>query len=175
MLVLAMAPPFPLGGKIFIALLMLGMIGMLLRAVRGVSLTGRSIGLAIAAAVAAVVVLEKMFPGSYGGGFHNLGVLAAGIGAISGAALLRPTRQVNHRATSRGLRLVALTFISGPLVGLVLASLTVLLSDVSPMDRGYTFEVFTLIGLLAGLIGVLVVAAALTSRSFCSSESDEQP
>ncbi len=160
MLILAMAPPIPLAGKIFVALLSLVLVGVAVPAIRGASFTGRSIGLAIVVAVGVVVVLEALLPSSYGLGFHDRGVLAAVFGAISGAALLRPARKGGHSRTSNSLRLSAITFVTGPLVGLVLASLTVLLSDVSPLDRGYTFGVFTLIGLLAGLLGAVVVAIA---------------
>jgi hypothetical protein len=66
MLILAMAPPVPLAGKIFVALLMLGLVGIAVRSIRGASFSGRSIGLAIAIAVGVVIVLEALLPSSYG-------------------------------------------------------------------------------------------------------------
>lgn len=172
MSILAMAPPVSIGGKILVALLLLGLVGILSRAIRGASFTGRSIRLSIGVTVGVLVVLEALLPSSFGGGFHDRGVLAAIVGACSGAGLFRPAGRGGHARTSSTRSLAAIAFITGPLMGLVLASLTVLLTDVSPLDRGYTFGVFTMIGLLAGLIGAVVVGIASALGSFRSSESD---
>jgi hypothetical protein len=110
-----------------------------------------------------VIALEAALPSSYGGGFHDRGVLAAVVGALS-AIFLRPIRQLSeHRRNSRTLRLSALAFAAGPLIGLLLATLTILLADVPRVDRLYTFGVFTLIGTLAGAIGASVVAVVSLS------------
>lgn len=174
MLILAMAPPVPIGGNIFVALLMLGLVGKLVSTIRGRPSTGRSIGLAVMVLVGVVVVLEVFLPRSYGAGFHDRGVLASVAGAISGCVLLRPARSGNKTVKSACLKLAGFAFISGPLVTLLLASLMVLFTDVFPSDRRQTFAVFTAIGLLAGLIGAAIVAIASASGSFDSSKSDSQ-
>ena len=163
MSILAMTPPAPLGFKLFVTVLMLALAAVLVRVIRGGSFTRTSIILAIAASMTVVIALEAALPSSYGGGFHDRGVLAAVVGALS-AILLRPVRPSSQqRRHARTLCLSALAFVSGPLIGVLLATLAVLFFDVPPMDRGYTFGVLTLVGTLAGAIGASVVTVVSLS------------
>ena len=167
MLILAMAPPESLSFKLFVALLMLGLVGIFLRARRGSSFSGRSVWLSIAVATSVVLMLEALLPGSYGDGLHDRGLLAAIVGAISAASLLRAAEQGGQKGPSSSKNLAVIALITGPLTGLALATLTVLLTDVPPMDRGHTVWVFTVIG-----GGIVAMAQALSKLD--SSGSDRQ-
>jgi len=174
MLILAGAPPIPLGGKIVVALVMFGLFGLLVRVIRGVPSTRTSIGRAIVVTVGVVVGLEVLFPSRFDPGLDGQGVLAALIGAIAAGWLLRPAYKEGQRRTSHSHHLSGAAFISGPLVGFSLAYLTVHFLDVSPLDRANTFGVFIGIGLLAGVVGALVLMVALPSEAVDSSRSDKQ-
>lgn len=173
MWILAMPPPLPFGGQVFIALLMLVLVGLLIQTIRGVPFTRQSIGFAVIAAVAGVVVLEAI-PSFHDSDFHKLGLLAAVVGILSALALQPVRLESARRHFSDPLRLSALAFVSGPVLGLILASLKVLLSNVSPLDVGYTLGSFTVVGTIAGGIGAIFVAVVSASASGRSSEPDEQ-
>ncbi len=85
---------------------------------------------------------------------------------LSGAIFLRPVQPVsNRRRASGALRLFILACITGPILGLILAQLTILLTNVSPLDRVYVYSQFTTIGTIAGVIGAAIVAfASLANR-----------
>lgn len=156
---LAMAPPIPLGGKLFLSFLMVALIGLLLRATRRSTFTGWSAAVALAASLLIVVTLEAVVPYSPEYWIHNQGILAAFVGASCAALLLRPQQQdAKHRDDVSSARTALLACTVGPLLGLTIASLAVLLGNVSPLDRGYTFGVCIWIGLLAGVIGAGLVA-----------------
>ncbi|MGM0488509.1 MAG: hypothetical protein ACQESR_17325 [Planctomycetota bacterium] len=158
MSVLAMAPPVPLGGKLFVALLMLGLGAVLFRAVRG-PFTGQSFALAVLVSVVTIVALEILLPSRHGPGLHDRGVLAAVVGALSSGVFLRPaSRKTGEQQGSREWRLPILALVSGPLLGLFLALLVVLFADVPPVDRGFTFAVCGWMGMIAGLISAVLVA-----------------
>lgn len=159
MWIYATAPPVPLGGKLFVALLVLTLVGVLLWRLRGGPFSGVSIAVAVVASAVAVFVLELTLSRYCGGGLHNRGVLAAIVGALCGVGFLRPVRKkLNAAQRPRTLRLCMMALVGGPLLGVILATLTILLSRVSPLDRGYTLGVFIKIGALAGLIGAGLIA-----------------
>lgn len=161
MLIVAMAPPLPLGSKLFLALLMLGVIGLLRRVRSGRPFTGQSIVLAIAVTAGAVVLLEGLLPRQDMGGFHELGLLAAFVGAFAAARLLRYADDTGEAKTSNRQHLAAITFVTGPLIGLVLALLTLLFTNVLPLDRVDTIGSFVAIGVVAGLLGAGLVTFAI--------------
>jgi hypothetical protein len=166
-----MAPPVSLGGKSFIALLMLSVVGLLIRLLRGGPSTDKSLMIGAILSVLAVSTLEAVFPNSYRLALHDRGILAAIIGGIMAAVALRPDRPRSAVGrTSAVLRLSILAFITGPLLGLLFAALTFLLFDVSPLDQGYTLGMWTSIGALAGLIGAGLIAVVSLSKPTRSSE-----
>ncbi len=172
--VLAMISPKSLGGKTISALLLLLLVGLLVRLVRGRPLTKSSVLIAIVCAVTVVTVLCLSIPGVLGERFLKLKVYAAVVGGLGGAFFFRSVRlDDSQRRTFPTLRSSVLTFICGPLVGLIVAGLKLLLIDVHPLDRVYFVVVHTLIGTVAGLIGAVVVAFASSSGQSRSSPSDK--
>lgn len=159
MTIFAMPPPVPLGGKLFVALLMLGLSALLFRTIRG-PFTGRSLVPAVVVSLMIVIALEALLPARYGSGLHDLGVLAALVGVVSGAICLRKAAQMAgpRRVAVPKWRLVVFALVSGPLLGVFLATLVALFADVSSLDRGYIFAVFGSVGAAAGIIAGLVVA-----------------
>jgi hypothetical protein len=154
-----MPPPVPLGGKLFVALLMLGLCALLFRAIQG-PFTGRSLVPAVVVSLVIVIALEALLPARYGSGLHDLGILAALVGVVSGAICLRKAAQKagpRWVATPKW-RLVAFAVVSGPIIGVLLATLVVVLADVSSLDRGFMFAVFGSVGAAAGIVAGLVVA-----------------
>ena len=90
MCVFALAPPMPLGGKLFVGLLMLALVGVLHWKIRGRPFMEVSIVGAVAATVLAVFVLEAALPSTYFNSLHDRGVLAALVGAVCAIVLLWP-------------------------------------------------------------------------------------
>jgi hypothetical protein len=166
MLFLALSPPLPFVGKLVVTLVMLTLAGMLIRDAGG-SLTRQSIAVAVGASLMIVIVLETAPLPKYFRGLHEPSVLVAGIvGVLCGAILLRPTSSAPKRQRASGpLSLFLLACVGGPLFGLVWAYLTILLTNVSPMDLGYTYSVNVGIGMIAGVFGgVMLVVASLPNR-----------
>ena len=166
MLVLALAPPLPFIGKLVVTLVMLALAGMLIRDAGG-SLTWLSIAVAVGASLLIVIALETAPLPRYFRGLHEPRGLVAGIvGVLCGTIFLRPTSSAPKRQRASGaLRLFLLACISGPLFGLVWAYLTILLTNVSPLDRGYTYSVNVGIGMIAGVFGgAMLVLASIPNR-----------
>jgi hypothetical protein len=66
----------------------------------------------------------------------------------------RTRGKLSEQSRRAGLALLAI--LCGPLVGAALAWLVHTWGDVHPLDVGYTYVVFTVIGSIAGLLGGLV-------------------
>ena len=66
----------------------------------------------------------------------------------------------------RPLKLAIITLLADPLVGAGLAWLTILLGNVHPLDRTWTFQVFASIGAIAGTIAAAIIGmiTAIESR-----------
>ena len=166
MLVFALMPPLPFVGKLVVTLVMLALAGMLIRDAGG-ALTQQSIAVAVGASLMTVIALETAPLPRYFRGLHEPSGLVAGIvGVLCGAIFLRPTSSAPKRQRASGpLSLFLLACISGPLFGLVWSYLTILLTNVSPIDRGYTYSVNVGIGMIAGVFGgVMLVLASLPNR-----------
>ncbi|MEK6237549.1 MAG: hypothetical protein N2C14_22810, partial [Planctomycetales bacterium] len=150
--------------------------GVLIRARRGAPFIGQSIPIAAVATVYVLVILEALLPSPYYFFFHDQGLLAAIVGGMCGAVLLRSARREgSQRPPSNIPRLAALTFISGPLIGLILAWLKILGTDESqPSDGINPFGLFIPIGVVAGLIAAGSVAVASASGSWRASVSAEK-
>jgi len=171
MLILALAPPLPFVGKLVVTLVMLGLAGMLIRDAGG-SFTRRSIAVAVGVSLAIVIALEVVIFKGILAGLHERGLLAGIVGVLCAAIFLQSVQSVqsvqsapNRPRTSSALSLFLLSCISGPLFGLSWAYLTILLTNVSPVDRGYNYSVFAGIGMIAGVFGgVMIVFASLPNR-----------
>ena len=166
MLVFALMPPLPFTGKLVVTMVMLALAGMLIRDAGG-TLTRQSIAVAVGVSRLIVIALETIPLPKYFRGLHEPSGLVAGfVGVLCGAIFLRPTSSVPKRQRASGpLRLFLLACISGPLFGLVWAYLTILLSNASPLDRGYSYSVYVGIGVFAGVFGgVMLVLASLPNR-----------
>ena len=162
--VLALAAPLQISDKFFVALMMLVLFGVLLRINLG-SLSRQSIVLAVGASLLTVLVLEAVLP-THCGGIHELGWLAGLVGVLCGAICLRPVQTVSSRPRRwRTISLLILACITGPLVGLILAQLKIVLADVSPLDRENEYWVFTSVGAIAGVIAAATIAIARLSSA----------
>ena len=121
MLLIAGAPPLPFGGKLFVTLLMLTVVGVVMRLVGRGPLRGRSIVLAVATALAIVTTLELVLSGFDTPRLNDRGILGGVIGALSAAYFLRGG---NRELSSRRLGLLSgIALATGPLMGLLLGLL----------------------------------------------------
>jgi hypothetical protein len=161
-MLLAMAPPMPLAGKLVVAAVMLMLVGLSICFRRRAPFSFWSFVLALTVALVGVVALELALPGGYDSLFHGRGILAAIVGALCAAAFLRTPSQ--HVAEARPVptgKLFAAGLILGPLLGLALGLLVVLFGEISPLDRAGKIVTCMLAGLIAGLIGAGIVSAVM--------------
>src|SRR5688572_14132433 len=99
-------------------------------------------------------------------GVNVLPGVAFGIVLVTALALVflpRPAKADRGRP----LKLTIITLLAGPLVGVGLAWLAILLGDVDPIDRTWTFQVFAAIGAIAGAIAAVIIGlvSAIKRRS----------
>jgi hypothetical protein len=167
MWVLAVSPPVPLQGQIFIALLMLGLVHLLRKARKG-----RSVAMAIITTIGTVLLLEATFPNDWGG-LYGLGLLSAFVGVVIGVIFFRPVEpQPGRVSNSSNMALCVITFLCGPVLGATAAAMLVLLTDVPPMDRAYIFQVLITICTVASSLASCIVAVAFQHSPAASISPD---
>lgn len=79
--------------------------------------------------------------------------IIGGLVVLGAVGLFVRATRVSGRERERRAGLGCLALVSGPLLGAALAWLTCTFGDVSPLDVGYTYGVFTIIGGIAGFLG----------------------
>jgi len=179
MALFAMPSAAPLGAKLVVAMLMLWLVGILVRTLRGGPLWEPSVWMAIVVTAIAVVALEACLPRQRaGGGHHELGILAAVAGALCGGFFLRPQRPMDcTRPWRESIRLAAIALIAGLTLGLLLGALSALGPTTVSGDRMPTFGAIMAVCAIAGAIGAAMVAVAVfagrCARSAPASHEDE--
>ena len=167
---------FHIVAKLVVALLMLALGSVIVRAIRGGPLTNKSITISVAASLITVIGVHLAFSNPHRIGASDWGIIDAIIGALCGPVFLRTAcHSPEQRRPSRTWAMSALAFVSGPIIGLVGALLSVFLTDVHPLDRGSVFIVDVTIGTISGFLGAGVIAAICSlSRSSQDSELSEK-
>lgn len=144
------APPIPFAGKVAVALVMALLFGYLARRMVGGRPTAGRVAVALVCGFGVLVLLEAALPDRWIG-FHDLGIVAALVGAMCGSLAMRAAGRRPDRVTPFCVAML----VGGPAVALALwAALTY---DGAPDLPG--LGVFFIIGAIAGVIGALAVCA----------------
>jgi hypothetical protein len=159
---LALAPPVPMGGRVFIATVGFGLAVALARSrlARPLRLTRLIVCFGVALCIAAY------------GYKDGRGILDFIAGACCGAIACAPSVRELQKPRRPAWALIAACFVLGPLLGLVTFCISELFGEFEAIDRAYYLFFFVIIGSCAGLLCALVTSVIVAFSPAHAEPSD---